>query len=112
MALLACVLTRASQRNQSIYAKPQALEQLSAGSCGLLPANVCRTMDGEQGVEMMEVVQPKLSIPIHYDDYDVFKSPLSDFQRDVREAGLEGRVHYLSRGETYNFRMDNARQSN
>jgi L-ascorbate metabolism protein UlaG (beta-lactamase superfamily) len=70
------------------------------------------TMDGKQGVEMMEVVQPKLSIPIHYDDYDVFKSPLSDFQRDVREAGLERRVHYLSRGETYKFCIDNNRRSN
>ena len=46
-----------------------------------------------------------LSIPIHYDDYDVFKSPLSDFHRAVEEAGLEERVHYLSRGETYTFRI-------
>ena len=33
------------------------------------------TMDGKQGVELMQIVQPNLAIPIHYNDYDVFKSP-------------------------------------
>ncbi len=61
------------------------------------------TMDGEQGVELMKIVQPKLAIPIHYNDYDVFKSPLSDFQQEVEKAGLTDRVHYLSHGETYAF---------
>ncbi len=37
------------------------------------------TMDGKQGLQMMRLVNPKTAIPIHYDDYDVFKSPLSDF---------------------------------
>ena len=61
------------------------------------------TMDGEQGVELLRIVQPKLAIPIHYNDYDVFKSPLSDFKRAVDEAGLSDRVHYLSHGDTYAF---------
>jgi L-ascorbate metabolism protein UlaG (beta-lactamase superfamily) len=61
------------------------------------------TMDAEQGVEMMQIVQPDLAIPIHYNDYEVFKSPLSEFQRAVEEAGLQNRVHYLNHGETYSF---------
>jgi L-ascorbate metabolism protein UlaG (beta-lactamase superfamily) len=61
------------------------------------------TMDGKQGVEVMQIVKPKLAIPIHYNDYDVFTSSLSDFQEEVRAAGLEDRVHYLSHGETYTF---------
>ena len=40
---------------------------------------------------------------IHYDDYDVFRSRFSDFQRRVAEAGLEDRVNYLARSETYTF---------
>jgi L-ascorbate metabolism protein UlaG (beta-lactamase superfamily) len=63
------------------------------------------TMDGDQGVELIRIVQPKLSIPIHYNDYDVFKSPLSDFQRAVEEASLTDRVHYLSHGDTYAFEV-------
>ncbi|MCD6059240.1 MAG: putative metal-dependent hydrolase [Thermomicrobiales bacterium] len=61
------------------------------------------SMDAKQGVEAMRIVDPALAIPIHYNDYDVFTSPLSDFQEEVRAAGLENRVHYLSHGETYTF---------
>jgi L-ascorbate metabolism protein UlaG (beta-lactamase superfamily) len=63
------------------------------------------TMDGKQGVELLRIVQPRLAIPIHYNDYNVFKSPLSDFQREVETAGLADRVHYLSHGETYAFSL-------
>jgi L-ascorbate metabolism protein UlaG (beta-lactamase superfamily) len=61
------------------------------------------SMDAKQGVEAMRIIDPALAIPIHYNDYDVFTSPLSDFQEEVRAAGLENRVHYLSHGETYMF---------
>jgi L-ascorbate metabolism protein UlaG (beta-lactamase superfamily) len=63
------------------------------------------TMDGKQGLEMLRLVHPELAIPIHYNDYDVFKSPLADFQREVNEAGLHDRVHYLGHGDTYRFRV-------
>jgi L-ascorbate metabolism protein UlaG (beta-lactamase superfamily) len=62
------------------------------------------TMDARQGVEMLQLVQPRRAIPIHYNDYDVFKSPLSDFQREVEQSGWADRVHYLAHGETYTFR--------
>jgi L-ascorbate metabolism protein UlaG (beta-lactamase superfamily) len=61
------------------------------------------TMDGDQGVQLLQIVEPKLAIPIHYNDYDVFKSPLSDFKEAVAAAGLENRVHYLSHGDSYAF---------
>lgn len=61
------------------------------------------TMDGKDGVRMMQVVRPKKTIPIHYNDYDVFKSPLEDFAREVKAAGLEQEVVYLAHGETYTF---------
>jgi L-ascorbate metabolism protein UlaG (beta-lactamase superfamily) len=62
------------------------------------------TMDDEQGVEMMRIIQPEKAIPIHYNDYDVFKSPLEDFQRRAEEAGFSDRLIYLTHGETYEFR--------
>jgi len=61
------------------------------------------TMDGKDGVQLMQIIQPKKAIPIHYDDYDVFKSPLSDFAREVKAAGLDRQVIYLAHGETYTF---------
>lgn len=63
------------------------------------------TMDAAQGVEALRILDPEAAIPIHYNDYSVFKSPLEDFQRAVRAAGLDNRVHYLRHGETLQFRF-------
>jgi L-ascorbate metabolism protein UlaG (beta-lactamase superfamily) len=63
------------------------------------------TMDDEQGVQMMQIVQPRVAIPIHYNDYDVFKSPLEDFKRAAAEAGFSDRLVYLTHGETYEFKV-------
>jgi L-ascorbate metabolism protein UlaG (beta-lactamase superfamily) len=61
------------------------------------------TMDGDDGVQMLQIIQPNKAIPIHYNDYDVFKSPLADFARAVKAAGLEQKVVYLAHGATYTF---------
>ena len=61
------------------------------------------TMDAEQGVEAIHLINPREVIPIHYNDYEVFKSPLEEFKNAVAVAGLENRVRYLSHGETYEF---------
>jgi L-ascorbate metabolism protein UlaG (beta-lactamase superfamily) len=58
------------------------------------------TMDAEQGLEMMRTLRPERTVPIHYNDYEAFKSPLEDFQRLVAEAGLGDQVHYLSHGDS------------
>ncbi len=61
------------------------------------------TMDAKQGVEALRIANPRTALPIHYDDYEVMKSPLEDFKKAVAEAGLEDRVRYLVRGEAYEF---------
>ena len=63
------------------------------------------TMDAEQGVEAMRIIDPRTAIPIHYNDYEVFESPLEDFKHAVTAAGLEERVHYLDHGDTYTFEV-------
>lgn len=69
------------------------------------------TMDAKQGIEAVKVINPRELIPIHYNDYGVFKSPLDDFKRAVTEAGYSDRVHYLSHGETYTFEVPANRRS-
>ena len=61
------------------------------------------TMDGKDGVQMMQIVKPRKTIPIHYNDYDVFASPLAEFAREAKATGLEESVVYLSLGDTYTF---------
>jgi L-ascorbate metabolism protein UlaG (beta-lactamase superfamily) len=62
------------------------------------------TMDGTDGVKMLQLIAPHHAIPIHYNDYDVFKSPLSDFEKEVKAAGLQDKITYLKHGETYIFK--------
>jgi L-ascorbate metabolism protein UlaG (beta-lactamase superfamily) len=57
------------------------------------------TMDADQGVQLLRLVHPDLAVPIHYDDYPVFRSPLSHFRHAVDRARLPTTVRYLSRGE-------------
>lgn len=61
------------------------------------------TMDAEQGVEALRLINPETAIPIHYDDYDVFTSSLEDFLDAAEGAGSRDRVHPLRRGETFSF---------
>jgi L-ascorbate metabolism protein UlaG (beta-lactamase superfamily) len=68
------------------------------GGMRLLGATV--TLDGAGGVELLQRVRPHLAVPVHYDDYGMFASPLSDFEDRVRAAGLADRVRVVRRGET------------
>jgi L-ascorbate metabolism protein UlaG (beta-lactamase superfamily) len=58
------------------------------------------TMDADEGVDFLQRVQPEHAIPIHHDDYGVFRSPVSDFERAAASAGLDGLVRRVRRGET------------
>ena len=64
------------------------------------------TMDAKEGIRMMRIIVPKKVIPIHYNDYDVFKSPLSDFEKEIEQAGLRDKVVYLKHGDQYEFYTD------
>jgi L-ascorbate metabolism protein UlaG (beta-lactamase superfamily) len=61
------------------------------------------TMDATQGVEALQMMRPRHAIPIHYDDYTVFKSPLEDFRKAAERAGLATQIHYLAHGDTFRF---------
>ncbi|MGI5865179.1 MAG: MBL fold metallo-hydrolase [Myxococcales bacterium] len=63
------------------------------------------TMDGKQGAEAVRLINPRTAVPVHYDDYDIFKSKLEEFHREVKAAGLEDRIRYLVRGEALAFQV-------
>ena len=60
-------------------------------------------MDGKQGAEAIKIIAPHTVIPIHFNDYPVFKSPLEDFVKAVKAADLENSITYLDAGDTYTF---------
>jgi L-ascorbate metabolism protein UlaG (beta-lactamase superfamily) len=87
---------------------PQRFPEIDIGLIhlgGTRVLGVLVTMDDKEGVEAIKIVQPETVIPIHYNDYDVFKSPLEDFKRAAEAAGLSDRIVYLAHGETYDFEV-------
>jgi len=68
------------------------------------------TMDAMQGIEAIKLINPREAIPLHYNDYPVFKSPLEDFKELVKLSGLEDRVHYIAHGDTYTFEVPESRR--
>jgi L-ascorbate metabolism protein UlaG (beta-lactamase superfamily) len=68
-----------------------------------LPGGLVVTMDGVQGADLLEVVRPRQAVPVHVDDYTVFRSPLSAFTDEVARRGLGDRVRVVERGETVTF---------
>jgi len=58
------------------------------------------TMDGHQGVDFMQRVQPLTAVPIHHDDYRIFRSPVTDFLGLAANAGIGEKIRVVGRGET------------
>ncbi|MDL4816094.1 MBL fold metallo-hydrolase [Actinomadura opuntiae] len=58
------------------------------------------TMDGRQGAQWLETTGCATAVPVHYDDYTVMKSPLSDFDKEVGRRGMGARLRHVERGGT------------
>ena len=63
------------------------------------------TMDGQQGQHMAKIIDAPRVIPVHFNDYDIFKSPLSEFTREMEVEGIGEKVHYLDHGDKYRFQV-------
>lgn len=62
------------------------------------------TMDAEQGTDFLRRIEPREVVPVHFDDYRVFRSSLEDFTERAVAAGFGGRLRSVSRGETIELR--------
>ncbi|WP_069813891.1 MBL fold metallo-hydrolase [Streptomyces sp. TP-A0874] len=64
-----------------------------------LPGGFVVTMDGAQGAELAHRLGYRRVLPVHYDDYSVFRSPLADFLTEADRLGLGERVIHCTRGQ-------------
>jgi L-ascorbate metabolism protein UlaG (beta-lactamase superfamily) len=69
-----------------------------------LPGGLMVTMDARQGANLVELLDAGTHVPVHNDDYGVFKSPLAAFRAEVNRRGLDDRITYVERGETCSLR--------
>ncbi|MFG3118045.1 MBL fold metallo-hydrolase [Streptomyces sp. NPDC048197] len=63
-----------------------------------LPGGFMVTMDGAQGAELADRLPTSRALPVHYDDYTVFSSPLEDFLAEAGKRGLTDRIVRCERG--------------
>ncbi|WP_330342111.1 MBL fold metallo-hydrolase [Streptomyces sp. NBC_00557] len=64
-----------------------------------LPGGFVVTMDGAQGAELARRLGFPRILPVHYDDYPVFRSPLADFRTAAERLGLGDRLVQCARGQ-------------
>ncbi len=87
---------------------PRRFPELDAGVVNLggttLPGGLVVTLDGETGADLVKLVDPAVVVPVHIDDYPVFKSPLSAFTAAMAARGLADKVRTVARGETVSLR--------
>ena len=69
-----------------------------------VPPGILVTMDGRQGADLVELLRPPVTVPVHYDDYTVFRSPLGDFVAEVAQRRLPGEIRTVGRGQTISLR--------
>ncbi|MFD2092829.1 MBL fold metallo-hydrolase [Blastococcus deserti] len=67
---------------------------------GTKALGVTVTMDAGQGADLVELLKPPVTVPVHYDDYGRFKSPLGDFVAEVGRRELPGEIRTVQRGDT------------
>lgn len=65
-----------------------------------LPGGFVVTMTGADAVECLRRVRPRAAIPVHYDDYGIFRSGLYDVRRAADAAGLDVEMRYVRRGQS------------
>jgi hypothetical protein len=57
-------------------------------------------MDGRQGSDVVQLLDLPRMIPVHFNDYGVFASPLSEFTDEMKQRGLAHRIIELERGSS------------
>ena len=58
------------------------------------------TMDAAQGVDFVRRIRPARTVPVHHDDYRVFRSSLAEFVALAGAVGLPGELRPVARGES------------
>lgn len=56
------------------------------------------TMDSRQGADLVEMLRPAVTVPVHHSDYGVFRSDLADFLEECRRRGLDAGLRPVEAG--------------
>lgn len=71
----------------------------------LLPIGGHFTMDPVEAAKAVELIKPKVAIPMHYKTFPVLYGTPEEFKKRVEEKGLDTKVVILNPGEKYEFKF-------
>ncbi len=71
----------------------------------LLPIGGHFTMDPVEAAKAVELLKPKVAIPMHWGTFPVLYGKPEDFKKLVEEKGLPTKVVILKPGESYEFKF-------
>lgn len=71
----------------------------------LLPIGGHFTMDPVEAAKAVELIKPKVAIPMHYKTFPVLYGTPEEFKKRVEEKGLDTKVVILNPGEKFEFKF-------
>lgn len=86
-----------------LFAEMQFIGELYNPDIALLPIGGHFTMDVVQAAKAVELLKPRVAIPMHYNTFPVIEADPQEFARLVAEKGLGTKVVVLKPGESYEF---------
>jgi L-ascorbate metabolism protein UlaG (beta-lactamase superfamily) len=71
---------------------------------GTKALGVTVTMDARQGADLVALLSPRVTVPVHFDDYGRFSSTLGDFVAEVARRRAPGELRTVHRGDRVSLR--------
>ena len=88
-----------------LMAEMQLIGEVYRPDIALLPIGGHFTMDHNEAAKAVELLRPKVAIPMHYGTFPVLYGSPEEFGRIVVSRGLPTKVVVLKPGERYEFRF-------
>jgi len=84
-----------------LFAEMAFIGELYRPTVALLPIGGHFTMGPVEAAKAVELIKPKYVIPMHYNTFDVIKADPAEFERLVKERGVDTKVVVLKPGEKF-----------
>lgn len=86
-----------------LIAEMQFIGELYKPDIAMLPIGGHFTMDEVQAAKAVELIKPKVAIPMHYNTFPVIQADPEKFKKLVEEKNIGTKVVVLKPGEKYSF---------
>ncbi len=87
-----------------LFSDLSLIQKKFSPTIALLPIGDRFTMGAEDAAEAVSLIEPKITIPIHYATFEGYLAPdAKPFVEEVRKKGLDTEVKVLRPGENFEF---------